>query len=344
MPVTTTATKLPVDELGVGLAASIGPLPHVDPVDACRFVLAHQPRLPAAPSLPNRSVLENRIPQAAWGIEGVRVQPDGSLELDLSRFDPARPFADAGFSGEPYRTLHAFLDATAQRTEPIKLQLLGPLSLGVALLAAGVPAQVAFKVAGTAVRTRAAALVQLAAERAPGAAPVVFLEEPALCACMDPDFPMAPDDALDLVSSALATVEHRAVTGLWCPAEADWRLVLQAGPQILGAPADARFDLAGGAIGQFLERGGWVAWGAVPTDKPLGLSAERLWKRLAGVWCELVQAGCDPAALRTQAMITPAGGLAQHGASQAELVMRFTTELANRLHDQATGVALSVGA
>ena len=71
--------------LSVGLGTSIGTLPHVDPDHAARFVLARQPRLPAVPSLPNRSLLERRVPQAAWGVDGVSVMPDGSLSLDHRR-------------------------------------------------------------------------------------------------------------------------------------------------------------------------------------------------------------------------------------------------------------------
>jgi len=48
--------------------------------------------------------------------------------------------------------------------------------------------------------------------------------------------------------------------------------------------------------------------------------------------------------LRTQAMVTPACGLYRHGVPQAEQVLTFTNRLAERLHDQAIGVRLSVGA
>jgi hypothetical protein len=43
-------------------------------------------------------------------------------------------------------------------------------------------------------------------------------------------------------------------------------------------------------------------------------------------------------------MITPRCGLWRHGVPQAEQVLSFTLRLAERLHDQALGVRLSVGA
>src|SRR3546814_13182483 len=64
-----------------GVASSIGSLPNTDPRAAATFVLERQPRLPAAPSLPNRSGMERMVAQAAWGIAGVQVLADGSLAL-----------------------------------------------------------------------------------------------------------------------------------------------------------------------------------------------------------------------------------------------------------------------
>jgi hypothetical protein len=84
-------------------------------------------------------------------------------------------------------------------------------------------------------------------------------------------------------------------------------LLLQSGPQILSLPVDGgRAELAGGTLADYLERGGWIAWGAVPTDRPVGSTVDRLWRQLSLLWCDLVGAGCDPARLRTQALITPA--------------------------------------
>jgi hypothetical protein len=216
----------------------------------------------------------------------------------------------------------------------------------VALHAAGVSADVAFRVAGSAVRQRAAALVDYAGARVPEAQIVCFVDEPVLGSAMETGFPIAPVDAIDLASSALAAVEHGAISGLHCCAtDADWRLILQAGPQILSLPTDGGLQRAAGAFASFLDAGGWVAWGAVPTDRPIGTTVDRMWRQLNLLWSDLVtDGGCDPVLLRTQAMITPACGLARHGVTQAEQVVWFTNRLAERLHDQAIASRYSVGA
>jgi methionine synthase II (cobalamin-independent) len=331
-------------ELVHGLATTIGSLPHTDPRAAATFVLERHPRLPAAPSLPNRSGMERMVAQAAWGVAGVTVLPDGSLAVDERAVDPSAPLTIAGIDGEPFVGLRAFLGAVAGRRTPIKLQITGPVTLGIALHSLGVAPARAFAVADAAVQARARAVIAAARETAPIAPLVVFVDEPGLTAAMHPDFPLDPNGTIDLVSSTLATIEPHAMTGLHCCGYADWRVVLQAGPQILSMPLSMGAIEHSGAISAFLERGGWIAWGAVPTTGPIGATPERLWQQLSIEWCGLTQGGCDPVLLREQALVTPACGLATHGEAQADLVVSLTTQVARRLETQNHGMRLTVGA
>ena len=218
------------------------------------------------------------------------------------------------------------------------------ITLGLALQDAGVPTELAFEVARTAVRSRAESLLKAAAATAPDAPLIVFVDEPGLVNGLSQQSPLSADRTVDLVSGALATLEPHAVTGLHCCGPADWKVVLQAGPDMLSLPVSAGVGRAAGAVSSFVERGGWLAWGAVPTGGPLGDSVTRLWRQLAAQWCELVQAGCDPVLLRRQALITPACGLATHTVAQADVVMDLSRRLAERLHDQVAGINISVGA
>ncbi len=328
----------------LGLCCGIGSLPHRDPDVAVRYVLARHPDLPAAPSLPAGHPLEHMIAAGAWGIPGVTVLADAALAVDVDRLDPDAPVPAGWLEAAPFATLQTFLRSVRHRTGPIKLQLTGPVTLGLALIQAGCPDDLAFRVAAAAVRARARALLTEVAVAAPTAAPVVFLDEPGLVGGLVSGFPLAPDAIIDLVSGALAVLEPHAVTGLHCCGPADWRVVLQAGPQVLSLPVGAGVEASAGALSAFVERGGWIAWGAVPTDGPRGESAGRLWRRLSAQWCELVQAGCDPVRLRSQAIVTPVCGLATHDLEQADQVLDLVDEVAARLRDQVVGIRLSVGA
>ena len=330
--------------LPIGLATGIGSLPHDDAREAAEFVLDRQPRLPAAPSLPRRSPVEGMIPQAAWGIAGVVVLPDGSLLVDESVIDPELPLTESGLDGEPFVGLRTFLEAATGRVAPFKIQITGPVTLGLALHAVGVAAPRAFAVAAKAVEARTRDVVAAARRAAPGATTVVFLDEPGLTAALEPGFPWPLDDTLDLVSSALASIEGHAIAGLHCCGRADWQAILQAGPQILSLPVDAGAADHVGAFAGFLERGGWIAWGAVPTDRPLGETAERLWRRLMAEWDALIDGGCDPLLLLQRAMVTPACGLVGLDPPQADRVFELAGHLARRIETEAVDAGLDVGA
>lgn len=330
--------------LRVGTASAIGSLPHRQVDAAVAVAMAACPDLPAAPSLPRLDAREGMISQGLWGVRGVDIAGDGGISVTGS-LDPGDPFADTpGIDGPAFGGLRAFLAENRHRTGAVKLQLTGPVTLGLALIEAGVPADRAFATAGAAVRVRARALLAEATRAAPLARKFVFVDEPGLVALSRPGFPVPADLAIDLVSGALAAVEESAVTGLHCCGDTDWRLALATGPQIISLPTDAAVADHAGALGQHLDRGGWIAWGAVPTNRPVGSSPGLLWRDLSDTWCALVQRGCDALRLREQALVTPECGLAGHDPVQAESILSLSVELAERVRRQSFGVRLAVGA
>lgn len=332
--------------LRVGTATAIGSLPHRHIDAAVALALAASPDLPVAPSLPALEPREGMISQAAWGMRGVTVHADGTISID-GRLDPTEPFETpeaAGIDSVAFGAMRAFLEAVRHRAAPIKLQLTGPVTLALALIDAGARPDVAFATAGEAVRQRAAAIIDHAAWAAPLAPRVIFVDEPSLTAVSDSSFPIDRDQALDLVSSALVAVQTGAITGLHCCGDTDWRLALATGPQILSVPLTPSLTDHAGALGEHLDQGGWVAWGAVPTRQPIGANPDRLWRALSETWCELVQRGCDGLRLRDQALVTPECGLAVYDQLQAENILGQSGELAERVRRQSFGVRLAVGA
>ena len=98
--------------------------------------------------------------------------------------------------------------------------------------------------------------------------------------------------------------------GVHCCADGDLAAIAATGPSILSMPVSPALVEAAGHLCSFLDAGGWIAWGAVPTDGPVGRSPERYLRDLAALWCALVKQGCDATRLRTHAIVTPACGLA----------------------------------
>lgn len=325
-----------------GATVGIGSLPHRDVRAAVEFAL-RTTTFATIPTLPRRSPAEGMIVQAMLGIPGVTIGQYGAIAVDVEAVDPLSPVI-TDLQHDAFEGFRTFLAAAPGRTESVKWQLVGPVTLGMALLRAGVPSHVAFDVAVRAVRTHLQHLLDAVEAAIPGCLQMVFIDEPDMADLTDGAFPLAPDTAIDLVSGALAAIEQRAVSGLHVCGDADWASLIATGPQVLSMPLHSSLVGAAGYIAQFLDRGGVMAWGAVHTDGPISTTAERPWRQLSDLWCQLVERGCDHLQLRRQSMVTPECGLGMHTPAVADRVFRITEELSRRVRDQATASRFVLGA
>ena len=341
-------TTLLPSSISNGISTGIGGLPHRDADEAAEFALQHM-GMPSVPSLPRRSPAEGAIAQALVGLEGITVGQYGSIAVDPRKIDALAPVV-TDLSHDAFTGLRTFLaHASLARAEsrfsgPLKWQFVGPVTLGMALVRAGVPMSEAFETAVRSVRDRLQHLMDAVALVLPDSPQVVFIEEPAMAQLMQPGFPLAPDTAIDLVSGALAAVETSAVSGLHVCGMADIPSQLAAGPAILSLPVRPEVAESAGYLVRFLENGGIIAWGVVPTSGPITTSAERPWRHLSALWCELVQRGADPSMLRRQAIITPECGLASHTPAVANRVYAIADEVGRRVRDQAIASRWVLGA
>jgi hypothetical protein len=328
-----------------GAAIGVGSLPHRDASAAAAFAIGEFD-IATIPSLPKRSPAETMIAQAVVGLPGVSLGQYGSIAVDATRTTDDAPIV-TDLAHDAFAGVRSFLELAAKvRLDGarVKWQFVGPVTLGVALQRAGLPSDAAFSIAVKAVRSHLGDLSAAISDVLPRSPQLVLLDEPWLDQLMTPDFPIPPDEAIDLMSSGMATLTPAATVGIHCCTMPDVATMLAAGPGVISIPvSDDLVDWAG-YITRFLDEGGVIAWGAVPTDGPLGASAERHWRALSDLWCSLVQRGCDPVTLRRQSLITPTCGLATHSVSVARRVARQTGEVAKRVKDQAGATRFALGA
>jgi hypothetical protein len=309
-------------QLPSGIATGIGGLPHRDASEAAAFVLRTM-ELPAIPTLPRRSPAEGSMAQAMVGMQGITVGQYGSIAVDANLVDPEAPIV-TDLEHDAFLGFRTFLEVAREQqySGPVKWQFVGPVSFGLVQH-----------------------LLDAVEVALPGSQQLVFIEEPALVDLMQPGFSIAPDTAIDLVSGALAMVEaSSAVSGLHVCGLTDIPSQLAAGPAILSLPVRPEIAESAGYLMRFMEQGGYIAWGVVPTTGPILTSAERPWRQLCALWCELVQRGADPVLLREHAIITPECGLASHTPAVAERVHRSAAEVSRRVRDQATASRWVLGA
>jgi hypothetical protein len=296
-----------------GVATGVGSLPHSDPSAAAALVLRLLPEMPSVPQLPARDAREGMIAQWAAALPEVHIERDGALRV-VGTSDAA---PDCVVDHDAHAGLLAFLDAVAlldRAPSRVKVQLTGPLTLGVALHAAGMPVSRAFARAALLTRVWSQHLEQLFTARMPETALVLFYDEPALVSWRRGDGVLDRERAIDVLSGSLADVD--CVTGVHVCGDGDVALALAAGPEVLGVEVSDDLVEHSVAISRFLDGDG----------------------------CELTRRGCDPVPLRARGLITPACGLAGYGASQAERVLGIARELAARVHDQAVAARLTLGA
>ena len=85
----------------------------------------------------------------------------------------------------------------------VKWQFVGPITLGLTLARAGVPVDIAFRQAVTTVRSHVSALGTALRAALPASEQLVVIDEPLMVDLMAADFPLPPDAAADLLSTAM---------------------------------------------------------------------------------------------------------------------------------------------
>jgi hypothetical protein len=325
-----------------GASVGIGGLPHRDPSAAAAFAIGEFD-VATVPSLPRLDEL--MIAQALDGLAGVSVGADGDVVLGgrLTR-DVEVP---TELSSRRFEALRVFLDLAATIRfdgAAVKWQFVGPITLGVALERAGVARRHAYDVADRVVRSRLTAISTAIAATLPSSPQMVLLDEPVLGDLMDPAFPLAPDDAIDRLSGAMATLPATTVSGVHCCVPFDLATVIASGPAVISMPVAPDVTDWAGYVSRFLDDGGLVVWGVVATDGPVPTTSDRAWRELSDLWCSLVQAGCDPVQLRRRSLVSPQCGLGSFSVSVARRIARLTGDVGKRVKDQSSATRLALGA
>ncbi len=339
----------PASPFAEGAVVGCGSLPHRDPAAAAAFAIAEFD-VATIPTLPRLSTGESMLGQAIAGMAGLDLDADGTVEV-ADRNAPGVATDDVAaaalLDSDGFAGFRAFLDLAGKIRfdgSAVKWQFVGPVTLGVALERAGLDADVAFDLAGASVR---ASLIELSAAvtaALPNSPQMVILDEPWLTELMSPGFPIPPDEAIDRMSGAMAALPTSTLTGIHCCGPCDVATLLASGPGVVSLPVSADLLDYAGYLTRFIDDGGIVAWGAVPTEGPIPSRPDRPWRELSDLWCGLVQRGCDPVQLRRRSLVSPQCGLASHSVSVARGIARLSADVGRRVKDQSAATRFALGA
>lgn len=264
----------------------IGSLPYQNPDEACRLILETFD-IPFWPQLPKLSFLEWMIPQYSEGLPFIKIIPEKEdiiLERDesdeLERFyENYKDDSRIAISEDYARGLHTFVRIIrGKRFEFIKGQITGPLTFTLGLK------DREGRLVYFDEELRQIALMMLQAKarwqidqlRLHAENVIIFIDEPILSAIGSSTYlGVSREETLRLLMEMSSAIkEAGGIPGIHCCGNADWPLVLESGVNILNFDAYGYFEqlaIYHSDVKKFIEAGGCLAWGIVPTTDAIGI-------------------------------------------------------------------------
>lgn len=343
-----------------GRATLIGSLPVADHRQGLELIRRHTPDIPLWPQLPGNP-REGMLVQFCEGFVGLRegertfFDTGGDFDNQLLPFfeDYLAAAEDPGFlmtsrfavSRERAAGLH-LLKQEAASLAPLALkgQVTGPFTLLTGLqdqdqrLSYYNPSLREMVVQGIALKSA----WQARFLRESGLPVLLFIDEPALAGLGSSSFISiaTAEIAQDLDQVVQAIHSAGALAGVHVCANTEWELLLAGNLDIISFDAYEFFDrfiTCRGLIHAFLERGGIIAWGLVPTGKNELVereSTDSLVARWEAQAAKLVSERWSLAALLGQTLITPSCGTGSLPLALAEKVLRLTGEVSATLRSR----------
>ena len=334
-------------------ATGIGSVPFLDADAAAATILEYLPEVPFWPQMVRLGFPEEMVAQAARGLPGLKID----LEAHAVAMDPQLPREEAlaslyeqvwagdlaPFALEPSEAQGFFAllrDCGSANCEArvLKGQVSGPVTFagmvkdleGKAILYDRELTQAVCQ--GLALK----AAWQAQKFRDLGKEAVIFLDEPFLTGFGSAYLPISKDEVVEILTETLDAVRvpGPVTLGVHCCGNTDWSLLLESPLDILSFDSYGYFDslrLYDKALQGFFGRGGWLAWGLVPTGEDLhDETADSLWSRFQGQVEQLAQQGPALKEILSRSLLTPACGMGYLTPEAAIRVLALLQDLSGR--------------
>ncbi len=330
------------------LTTAMAVMPHKDANKALELALSVD--VPFWPQLPHLSYYEDMYVQASEGFPGMVLDLEkrtlrfsmekfmGEFEETMAHFDEPEYFDISETYSDVY---HRFLGLDLSDRPAIRGQLEGPISLGFNVLDQDDrpilfndtirPFMIEF--------LGKRATVQLKRLKEINANAFLFIDEPGLQYLFS-----ALSGYTNVAARADMEVFFSGIErprGVHLCGNPDWDFLLRLDLDVLSLDVYSNgevFVAYSRSIREFLDRGGRIVWGIVPTNfEPFEKEdMDSLENRLEGLWTSLANAGIDRELLLSRSMLSPATCCLVNpdGERTVEKAFKTTQELSSRLREK----------
>ncbi len=308
------------------IATGIGSFPHPDENEVFRLIFQNFPEIPFWPQLPKRSFLEGMVvqysegfPSLRWNEKEQRVWVDTShgFDKEIEKFyqhlegSELKPFE---ITEDFARGLRILKDLTSKdyrkEIKYIKGQIAGPITFGLAL--PDLEGKSIFydptlrEILIKHLSMKARWMEKRFNDLFPGIPTIIFFDEPSLSSFGSAFSGLNREDVVHSLNECFDAV--KGLKGTHCCGNTDWSVLLSTNLDILSFDAYDYLEtlsLYPRELRIFLERGGILAWGIVPTSEALMKEeADSLVKRFKEGVETLSKKGIDQTLLQ-RAILTP---------------------------------------
>lgn len=339
----------------------IGSMPLNDHGLAMEQVARYTPDIPLWIQLPRQSADEQMILQFMHGMPGYTATDDQrfidtadgeQLEGAILAFYedylisqeaeeiPGR-FRFASVAAGGFNALKSYLNHPVQTPLAVKGQVTGPITFGMGVKdSAGRAIFYDDQLRDAAVKLLATnARWQVKELGVSGCPVIIFLDEPALAGVGSSEMISISSDEIHAALAEVVDAVHaeNGLAGIHVCANTDWSVVLGSGVDIVNFDTFTYFDrfiLYADAIKAFIQKGGILAWGIVPTTDPDVINGTTV-DQLAAMWRDqadqIAALGFDSETVAAQSLITPSCGLGSLPQKEAQQVLKLTRDLSQQL-------------
>jgi len=322
------------------LATAIGSFPHSDPAAACDLILKSIPDIPTWPQLPAIDFREGMEIQYSEGLPCVVLdeatgrmyfETGGDTSTELAGFYErylAEDFASFCISPAFSRGIYAMekrLKDSGVRPGHFKTHITGPLTMGLDRTDENKRAiyynEMFRDIVVKGMEMKARWLLRRFSFL--GCPQICFIDEPILSAFGSSTYvSVERSDVVSCLSDVVGAIHKEdALAGAHCCGNTEWTILIDAGVDVISFDAFRYGETIGyypEQVSGFLEKGGVLAWGIVPSSGTAGEeSVESLSQKLAGLMNGLAAKGVDRELLDDKCLLTPSCGTGSISESQS---------------------------